>query len=734
MNTTRRVFLLGSAAVVGGVAVGYHWRDRLPRPLRPLSLAPGETALSPYVIIDREGITLIAPRAEMGQGIHTTLAALVAEELDVTLEQVRVAHGQASEHYSNNALYGEPRIAGWAHSGPTQATGAQSSSRDAFIKMRKAGAAARAVLLEAAAARWGVPVGGLSTAAGVVRDGHGNSSTYVELAQEAAAFTPPADPPLKAPAEWRLLGTSLPRVDMVSKCTGTAQYGIDVMLPDMLFATVKRNPHLGGRMLAFDASRAQGMRGVRRIIPMDNGLIVIASNTWYAMQAIEAVDFDWAPASHPDSTQGHRARVEAAFDGEPYARPRDTGDVDGALASAEGDVLESAYRVPYLAHMTMEPLNATALLSDDRLDIWAGNQFPTLAVQVGAHLTGLREKAVNVHTPYLGGGFGRRFEMDDVQAAVIAARAVPGTPVRVTYKREEDISHDTYRPMASARLRAAVVDGKPNAIDVHLSVPSLFTSGNERRHLIAGDPSKGVAERDQSMAMGAKGARYRIANLRVTTYRPDKLLPVGWWRSVGESQNSFFVESFMDEIAQALGRDPLDMRLSMLEHAPSRQVLESVAEMSNWGSPLPPGHARGLAFAPSTGAPVAEVIEISVEQDVVRLHKAYAAVEVGVALDRRNIEGQVQGAMLFGLSAAIFGEVTIDGGRVSKANYHDYPLLRFAQAPKTLEVRVHESAERLYGVGEIGVPSAAPALANAIFAATGQRLRELPLSRHFRFV
>ncbi len=734
MSTTRRAFLLGSAAVAGGVAIGYRFRHRLPRPLRPLELAPGETALTPYVIVDRSGITIIAPRAEMGQGIHTTLAALVAEELDVAFDQIRVAHGQASEHYSNNALYGEPRFEGWAHSGPTQATGAQSSCRDAFVKMRKAGAAARLVLVQAAARRWGVEPGTLSTHEGTVRDRAGNSLNYVELAQDAAAVAPPDDPPLKAPADWRLLGSSLPRVDMVSKCTGTAEYAMDVSLPDMLYATVKRNPHLGGAMRSYDATRAQTMPGVRHIIPMDNGVIVAATNTWYALQAAEAIDFDWERGPHPATTDGHRKRVEAAFDDTPFAQVRDVGNVDAALAAAEGDVLEGTYRVPYLAHMTMEPLNATAWLRDGRLDIWAGNQFPTLAVQVGARITGLPEKAVRVHTTYMGGGFGRRFEMDDVQAAVLAARALPGTPVRVTYAREEDIGHDTYRPMASARFRAVVTDGGPGALDLRLSVPSLFTSGNERRHQIADDPPKGVAKRDQSMTMGARGSRYRLPNLRVTAYRPDKLLPVGWWRSVGESQNTFFVESIMDEVAQAAGVDPLQMRLSMLEHVPSRQVLESVAERCDWGSALPPGHARGLAFAPSSRAPVAQVIEISYDESRgVRIHKVFAAVEVGVALDRRNIEAQVQGAILFGLSAAIYGEITVDEGRVSKRNFHDYPLLRLAQAPASIDVRIHESGERLYGVGEIGVPCAAPALANAIYAATGQRLRELPMSRHLPF-
>jgi isoquinoline 1-oxidoreductase beta subunit len=726
---TRRQFLIGSAAIAGGVAIGF--RLNLPDRLRDsIDLEPTPTALTPYVLIDKDGITIITPRAEMGQGIHTTLAALVAEELDVGFEQIRVEHGPASDQYSNTIFFGTPPYADGLQDVPKQATGGQTSIRDAFVKMRKAGAAARIVLMRAAALRLGVDLDTLATRDGAVVDAGGNEILYVDLATAAAEIELPEDPPLKPRKKWTLLGKSLPRVDMYGKCTGTAEYAIDVALPGLLYATVKRNPRLGGKMLGFDASKASNMRGVRRIIPMDAGVIVVATNTWYAFQAADRIEFDWGPASYPETTAGHRECVEGEFDKEPYYRPRDRGDVEAALNNTQ--ILEGSYRAPYLAHATMEPLNATALLKDGRLDIWAGNQFPTLAVRVGARLTGLRQEAVRVHTTYMGGGFGRRFEMDDVEAAVRAARAIPGTPVRVTYSREEDFSHDAYRPMAAARFRASVADGKPLALDLDVSAPSLFVSGNSRRQELTGEPEKGVPKADVSIAMGAGDQPYKIENYRVTAYRPENLLPVGWWRSVGESQNCFFHECIMDELAHGAGADPLMMRLSVLKHAPSRQVLESVAEMSNWGSDLPEGHARGVAYALSYGVPTAAVIEITHSAGGIKLHKAFAAVDVGIALDRRNIEAQVQGALNFGLSSAIFGEITVTDGAVDQTNFDAYPLLQLHQAP-SVEVRLHERGRRIKGIGEAATPTAAPALGNAIFAATGKRIRELPFRKFFRF-
>jgi isoquinoline 1-oxidoreductase beta subunit len=726
---TRRQFLLGSAAIAGGVAIGYRFglHEQL---LDSIGGGPEQTALTPYVLVDRNGITIITPRAEMGQGIHTTLAALVAEELDVAFEAVNVEHGPASNLYANTIFYPPQVTRDHDRYIPTQATGGQTSTQDAFVKMRQAGAAARVVLMQAAAKRLGVDVETLATREGTVVDASGGAIPYEELAVAAAEFAPPDDPPLKPQGKWRLLGTSLPRVDMVGKCTGTVEYGIDVELPGLLYATVRRNPQLGGKMLGFDASQASTMRGVEHILPIETGVIVIATNTWYAFQAAARIEFDWGPASYPETTAAHHERVALELDQKPFHRPINRGNVDRALDGAT--IIEGEYRVPYLAHATMEPLNATALLENGRLDIWAGNQFPTLAVLVGAKLTGLPEEAVHVHTPNMGGGFGRRFEMDDVEAAVLAARALPGRPVRVTYSREEDFTHDAFRPLAAARFRASVKPRKVLALDLAISTPSLFASGDLRRHRLTGEPDTGVPRTDISMIMGAANQPYRIPNYRVTAYRPEELLPVGWWRSVGSSQNCFFHESIIDELAWAAGADPLQLRLSLLKHAPSRQALESVAQMSNWGSKLPQGRARGLAYSMFAGAATAVAIEIEHSEDGIKLHKADAAVDVGIALDPRNIEGQIQGALLFGLSSAIYGEITVTDGAVDQSNFDSYPLLGFQQAP-SIEIQILESGEAIKGVGESATPTAAPALGNAIFAATGRRIRELPFSRHLRF-
>jgi isoquinoline 1-oxidoreductase beta subunit len=494
--------------------------------------------------------------------------------------------------------------------------------------------------------------------------------------------------------------------------------------PGMLHATVKMNPHRGSRMLGFDASKAETMRGVRAIIPLDNGLIVVATNTWYAMKAADSIRIEWEGAAYPPSTTGHRSSVSDACDSQHFSLPRNDGDVDAALKNAE--VLEGEYWVPYLAHATMEPLNATALLQDNRLDIWAGNQFPTRAQALGAEITGLPHDDIHVHTTYMGCGFGRRLEMDFIALAIRAACDLKGVPVNVIWSREEDITQDIYRPMAMARFRAALARGRPGALDLRLSSQSL--SGSMR--LRSGRPADN--KYDRTITLGGADQLYEIANYRVSGHRAPELLPVGWWRSVGESQNCFFHESVIDELAHAAGADPLLMRLEMLTHEPSRQVLKAVGDMSGWGSRLPKGHARGVAYAFSSGAATAQVIEIRDSDAGFELVKACIAVDVGVALDPRIIESQLQSALVFGLSAAMWGEITVEDGKVQQSNFHDYRMLRLHQIPE-IEIHIVESGNEIFGVGEAATPGAAPALGNALFAATGRRLRELPFGRFVRF-
>ncbi len=738
--TTRRTFLLGSIAIAGGVAIGYLELGKLtqnrsgsvpPKLPDSIDLEPGQTALTPYVVVDQSGITIITPRAEMGQGIHTTLAALVAEELDVLLSDIKVAHGPPSELYSNWVAFGPPRYEGRVHGYPTQLTGGQTSIKDAYTKMRRAGAAARTVLVKAAAETLKVDPMLLSTANGTVIDPGGRQLPYTELASLAATYEPPAQPSLKPSSEWKLLGRSLPRVDMLEKCTGTAQFAIDVRLPGMLYATVKRNPHLGGAMLDFDASKAINMRGVRKVIAIESGVVVVATNTWYALAAADVIEFDWGPAPYPASTSEHHELVAREMDRDIHYRPRDLGDVEAVLEKGPG--ISGEYRVPYLAHATMEPMNATAFFKNGVLEIWAGNQNPTGVVEACAKVTGISVEQVKVHTTTMGGGFGRRLEKDFAKIAAITAVSMEGTPVQVTWSREEDMTHDAYRPLALARFQGAVEGGVPVALDIKLSSPSLMHSAAARRDGLKADTSIDERRKDKFITIGAKDQPYQIENYRVTAYKPPNLLPVGWWRSVGESQNSFFHESIIDELAHAAGEDPLLMRLALLEHAPSRKVLEAVAETSNWGSDLPRGRARGVAYALSSGAATAQIMEVESTPAGIKILNAYVAADVGIALDPAIIEAQLEGALIFGLTAAIMGEISVTGGTVDQTNFHDYRVLRMHEIPP-ISVRIIESGEDIHGVGEAATPTTAPALGNAIFAATGRRLRELPFGKSINFV
>ena len=735
----RRTFLFGAVALAGGAAFGW-WKYRTPygNPL-DAGLPEGAATLNPYVMIDASGVTLIAPRAEMGQGIHTTLAALVAEEMDLDLSAVTVIHGPASAAYFNAGVLEEgvpfrPIDESWLASTARDAmhvpgkflgfqiTGGSSSIIDGFDKMRLAGAAARAALVQAAATRLGVAADTLKTEGGAVIAADGTALTYVALAADAAKQSLNAPPEPKPRASWRLLGKTQPRVDMLGKVTGTAPFTADLRLPGMRFATARTNPALGAPMNGFDASAAQAMPGVEKIVPLPNGVAVVATSTWIAMQAAQAIVFDWAPAAYPaDSAAVAQALADSFIPDRQDSRNRDDGDVDAALT---GDLFEAAYSAPYLAHATMEPMTAAALVKDGHLTVWAGNQAPTQILTEGTTLTGLPAEAITVHTLLMGGGFGRRAEMDFVKQAITVAMATEGTPVLLTWTREEDMTHDAYRPAAQARLRARLDGGKVAAFDLSLSSTSVFESQLGRLGYSLPGP-------DAALVQGAADQPYAFANYRVTGYRAPLMLPVGSWRSVGNSQNAFFSESAMDELAHLAGADPLQFRLNHLTHDPSRKVLERVAQMSNWGT-TPAGRARGVAFCLSFGVPAAEVIEVEQTPDGLRMTGAWAAVDVGVALDPGNIRAQVMGGMVYGLSAAIRGEITLADGLVQQQTFWDYEPLRLPQVPD-IAVEVLENMPRIRGIGEPGTPPAAPALANAIFALTGQRLRDMPFARTLAF-
>ncbi len=734
----RRTFLIGSAAIVGGVAFGTY-QARKPAP-NPLEAGPGEAALNPFVFIDQQGVTLIAPRAEMGQGVRTTWAALIAEELDVELDAVTVLHGPPAKAYYNSALIGEALpIKGYDTSDfmkelgdamgvygkliNAQITGGSTSMKDGFVRMRMAGATARETLKQAAADRLGVARATLQTANGQVIAPDGTNIPYRDLAEAAALIDPPSVD-LRDPSEWRLLGRSLPRVDMVEKVTGTAGFGIDVRLPGMKFATVRINPRLGAGMTGFDAAAALDMPGVEKVVDLGNGIAVVASNTWLAMQAAEAVDIQWQDAPYPADTDAIFDQIDKAFeDGADFAL-RDDGDVDDIAGDATE--VSADYKVPYLAHATMEPMNATALLKDGKLEIWCGNQTPTLNQWKCAGAAGVEVNDVMVHTTYLGGGFGRRGEADYSVYAAMVAKAMPGIPVQVTWSREEDMRHDFYRPGALARFRGAVKDGKAVMLDGKIAAQSVIIESIDR---MLGVPITGP---DKVHVEGAFNQPYAIPNYRIRGHFARVGIPVGSWRSVANSHNGFFHDTFIDEMAHAAGRDPLEFRLELMqaEHPPSAGTLEAVREMSGWTGQTPDGVGRGVGFTYSFGTSVAQVIEVVQDPDGIRIARAWIACDVGLALDPGTIEAQMIGAMIYGLSAACFGEISFADGEVEQFNFPDYDALRMHNTPVT-QVRVLEANEHPGGVGEPGTPPAMPALGNALFDLTGKRARELPLSKSF---
>ncbi|MBV7409408.1 molybdopterin cofactor-binding domain-containing protein [Maritimibacter sp. DP1N21-5] len=730
---TRRAFIVGSVAVAGGVAFGAYKVTQAPG--NPLEPAEG-AALNRFVVIDQSGVTVIVPRAEMGQGVQTTLAALVAEELAVPMSMLKVEHGPPSKDYGNPAfllprnfdstppnavaktvMEAVPRIFGM------QITGGSTSMVGAAEEMRVAGASAREVLISAAAERLGVGRDQLRAENGAIVATDGTTLPYADLAEAAAHIDPPQNPPLKSPDEWTLLGTSQPRLDQPGKATGTAMFGIDKRVEGMKFATVRMSPRLGGEMLSYDADAAEGMPGVEKVIDLGNGIAVVATNTWLAMQAADAVEIEWGDAPYDATTEEIFADLEAAFDGDPNDVPEEAGEI----AEADTD-LTAEYRAPFLAHAAMEPMTAAAHFTGDHLTIWAGVQAPVITQKNAADLVGLSPEDVTVETTIMGGSFGRRgFNDFALQAARIAA-AVPGTPISLAWSREEDMRHDHYRPGAIARMRGAVKDGRIDMLKADLS------SGSVMRATMKAFMGIDRAMPDPMVTEGVALQPYLIPNKRIAGYVPERTPQVGFWRSVGASQNAFFMESFVDEMAHSAGADPFEFRLAHIEplHAPSANVLKTVAEMSNWGR-TPAGKGRGIAISYSFGTPVAQVIEVSDEDGAIRIDRVWIAADLGQIFDPGNVEAQLVGGCIYGLSAAIQGAITFEDGQVVEGNFYDYDALRMNTTP-VFEVSLHASGGHIGGVGEPGVPPAAPALANAIFDLTGKRIRSLPLRNEVDFL
>jgi len=748
----RRSFLIGAGAIAGGLAIGY-WYGNRPWD-NPLTAGDGEAVLNPWLKIGADGaVTVIVPRAEMGQGVTTTLAALVAEELEVPLAGITVEHGPASGAYYNTAMiedggpfaaFDESLLARatrstYAFAGRAlglQGTGGSASARDAFDRMRQAGATARVLLVTAAASAWGVPPGEVTAKDGTLAHGaSGRSASYGEFAAAAAALPVPAEVPLKPREQWTLLGKPQQRLDLPAKIAGAPLFGIDVDLPGLLHGTVRMSPRFGVRPAKADLSKAEAAPGVVKVVAIDtpaaHGFGIIATSTWAAFRAAELIAVEWEAAATPADSAAVAAALDGALQSGGGWALRDDGDVDTALADAPRDrIIEARYAVPFLAHAAMEPMNATAAFADGKLTLWTPDQVPTLTRLACAQALDIPMDDVAITTTTLGGGFGRRLESDFSVYAALLARHAEGRPVKVTWTREEDFTHDFYRPAAHARLAARLGDdGMPVAVDLAIAAPSIIRSVLGR--VFPGTPAAGP---DRLISEGAFDQPLAIPNFRVTGVDVDLgPMPVGMWRSVGNSANAFFHECALDEIAHAGGIDPVALRLQAMKDFPvAAGVVRKVADMAGWGTPGPAGTARGFAFCQSFGSTVAEIVQVSGSASALRIDKVWIAADLGTVLDPANVEAQMVSGAIYGLSAAMFQKITLTDGAVAQTNFHDYEALRMHNCPD-FEVALLEAAPKMGGAGEPGTPPAAPALANAIFALTGKRIRSLPLALEVDF-
>ena len=708
-RVSRRALL--TAGLAGGFLLAFHLpvRAAVNEPVQPPDVTDGKFAPNAFIRIDVTGhTTLVMPQVEMGQGVYTSIAMILAEELDADLKQVTLQHAPP-----NDKLYGNPTFG-------LQVTGNSNSIRAFWKPLRNAGAGARAMLVQAAAQQWQVEPASCTTANGeVTHKESGRKLSYGALAAAAGSQTPPKEVALKDPKDFTLIGTPLKRFDTPDKVNGKAVYGIDAMLPGMKFATVAACPVFGGKVGKVDDSAARKIPGVQQIVVLDDMVAVVGDHMWAAKKGLDALKVTW--------NEGPNARISSK---DIWQDLRTASEKDGAVAKSIGDIakglatgekLEAAFELPFLAHATMEPLNATVHFKPDSCEIWTGTQIVSRVQAEAAKAAGLAVEKVIVNNHLLGGGFGRKLEPDMVVAAVRVAKQVDG-PVKVVWTREEDIQHDVYRPVYRDTIAATLSDGKIVGWKYRVTgsailarwLPPAFQKGIDIDAIDAGADMP-----------------YDIPNFHVEYVRAEPpAVPTGFWRGVGPNNNVFAVECFMDELARKAGKDPVEFRRSMLGKKPRLlAALNLAAEKSNWGQPLPARVGRGVCVQPSFETFIATVVEAEVdEHGEVQLRRVTSVVDTGIAVNPDTIKAQLEGGLIFGLTAALYGEITIDKGRVQQSNFHDYRMLRIDQTPK-IEVHVVKSGEPPGGIGETGVNAGPPALRNAIYAATGVALRRLPIDR-----
>jgi isoquinoline 1-oxidoreductase beta subunit len=714
-EVSRRSFLKTSAVVGGSLVVGFFVPAGMRRafaaeapaaPTVPPALPPANAFLR---IGSDESVTVLLAHSEMGQGIWTTLPMMVNEELDADWSKIRV------EHAPTAAVYHSPIF-------PIQMTGGSTTTWSELDRYRQVGAVARTLLVAAAAAQWGVKPGDCRTEKGwvVFGDKGDKRASYGSLAAAAAALPAPKSVELKAPESWTVIGKPTRRLDTPEKITGRAQFGIDVRLPGMLTATVAHAPTFGGKVKSFDPAAARAVPGVRAVFEIPSGVAVVGDHFWAAKCGRDALQVEWVPGPHADvdtSRLRESYREQSKSEG---AEAASAGDVAKALSG--GAPLVAEYSLPYLAHAPMEPLNCTVRRGTDGCEIWTGTQFQTVDQQRVAAILGLKPEQVAIHTTFLGGGFGRRANLasDFVVEAAHVAKSLD-SPVKLVWTRDDDIRGGYYRPMAFHRLEGA--------LDAHGS-PVAWRQRIVSQSIVAGSPFASMIQKgiDPTVVEGASDSPYvtGIAHHRVELHAVDPGVPVLWWRSVGHSHTAFAVESFVDELAHAAKRDPLEFRRALLARSPRvLAVLELAAEKAGWGSPPPQGRARGLAVHESFGSIVAHVAEVAVDGGQIRVHRVVCAIDCGVCINPLGVAAQMESGVAFGLGAALHGEITMREGRVVESNFHDYRILRLHEMPH-VDVHIVPSHEKSGGAGEPGTPPIAPAVANAVFALTGKRLRELP--------
>jgi isoquinoline 1-oxidoreductase beta subunit len=701
---SRRGFLIGSAALGSSLVLSFNLPGGDAEAAATSSFAPNA-----FVRIDRSGeIVLTMPYVEMGQGTYTSIPMLIAEELGVDLDQIRLEHAPPNEKLYANPLLG------------VQATGNSNAIRGAWKPLREAGAAARMMLTAAAAKRWGVDVSSCRVQAGeVLHAQSGRRLKFGELAESAAQMPLPSNIVLKKPGEFALIGTPAKRLDASGKVNGSVTYGIDARPPGVLIATLAQCPAFGGRLISVDDRAAKAVKGVRQIVRLDDAVAVVADHMGAAKKGLEALQITWDDGPNKHLTTEDIAQELDQATRKPGAVAQTIGNVDDAMARATTRV-EATYQMPFLAHATMEPMNCTVHLRKDACEIWVGTQAIARVQAMAAKAAGLPVDKVTVHNHLIGGGFGRRLEADGAVRAVEIARHVDG-PVKVVWTREEDIQHDMYRPYWVDRIAAGLdASGRPVAWKNRFAGSSVIA-----RWL----PPAFKDGLDPDTTEGAIDLIYDLPNFHVEYVRVEPPgIQTAFWRSVGPSHNVFVTESFIDELAFAAGQDAVVYRRMLLEHHPrAKAVLDLAADKAGWGRPLPKGRGRGISVQSAFGSYLAQVAEVEVVADgTVRVHRVVCAMDCGIVVNPNTVQAQIQSGVIFGVTAALYGEVTLKNGRIEQSNFDSYQLLRLNEAP-AIEVHVVLSSETPGGMGEAGTSGIVPAIANAVFAATGKRLRKMPI-------